>query len=261
MIQLLESIEPTLGGERVEVHPSAASTGRGRHLRVSPSTYIEALDENTPPAETLPPPLIAPASRSASPFAQTMLPLDTGVAAPVSAKGRGTWLALGGAAVVGMIVTVVIVATSKRGAKGAVVAKETEHHGVAIAAKPAVAPAPVDAPAPAAEARSTGTEAPAKEAKLEPESTARPHRPRANPEIGKLIAEAESAQKAGNRLRQISRADAALRLDPRNVRAKLLLADGLIASGDHDRGCKYLRELGSNAAARERARKASCSAD
>ena len=86
-----------------------------------------------------------------------------------------------------------------------------------------------------------------------------PQRPRANPEVAKLLAEAAEAQKAGNRLRQITRADAALRLDPRNARAKLLLADGLIASGDHDRGCKYLRDLGHNAAARARAKQAGCS--
>jgi cytochrome c-type biogenesis protein CcmH/NrfG len=59
----------------------------------------------------------------------------------------------------------------------------------------------------------------------------------------------------------VIKADAALQLDPRNTRARMLLADGLIASGDLDRGCKYLHELGRNPTARARARQAGCPAD
>ena len=79
-----------------------------------------------------------------------------------------------------------------------------------------------------------------------------------NPELVKLLADAEAAQRAGNRLRQMALADSALRLDPRNAKAKLLLADALIATGDHDRGCKYLHDLGRNAAAVARAKQAGC---
>jgi cytochrome c-type biogenesis protein CcmH/NrfG len=73
-----------------------------------------------------------------------------------------------------------------------------------------------------------------------------------------MINDAEAAQRAGNRLRQMALADSALRIDPRNVRARLLLADALIATGDHDRGCKYLHDLGRHAAAVARAKQAGC---
>jgi thioredoxin-like negative regulator of GroEL len=86
----------------------------------------------------------------------------------------------------------------------------------------------------------------------------KPEKPRANPELAKLLADAEAAARAGNRLRQMALADSALRIDPRNVRAKLLLADALIATGDHDRGCKYLQELGRNPTAIARAKQAGC---
>jgi hypothetical protein len=79
-----------------------------------------------------------------------------------------------------------------------------------------------------------------------------------DPELAKMINDAEAAQRAGNRLRQMALADSALRIDPRNVRARLLLADALIATGDHDRGCKYLHDLGRHAAAVARAKQAGC---
>jgi hypothetical protein len=62
-------------------------------------------------------------------------------------------------------------------------------------------------------------------------------------------------------MKQIRKADAARTLDPHNVRAILLLADGLIAYGDLGHGCKYLRELGSNAIARQRIASAGCPAN
>jgi cytochrome c-type biogenesis protein CcmH/NrfG len=82
-----------------------------------------------------------------------------------------------------------------------------------------------------------------------------------NPEVVKMVREAEAAQKTGNRLKQIAMADAALQLEPRNSRAKFLLADGLLATGDRDRGCKYLRDLGKNPTARARANQAGCPTD
>jgi serine/threonine-protein kinase len=72
---------------------------------------------------------------------------------------------------------------------------------------------------------------------------------------------AEEAFRAGNIIRQIAEADLALRDDPRNVRARYLVGDGLIKTGDLDRGCRYLRALKRNPVARDRARAAGCAGD
>jgi len=86
-------------------------------------------------------------------------------------------------------------------------------------------------------------------------------RPKPKAEIGKLLREAEQAKRSRSLVRWVVKADAALQLDPRNVRARYLLAEGLIVSGDLDRGCKYLHELGSNPSARTLARQAGCPSD
>jgi cytochrome c-type biogenesis protein CcmH/NrfG len=75
------------------------------------------------------------------------------------------------------------------------------------------------------------------------------------------LKKAEAALRAGNRLGQLAEADLALEADPRNVRAKYLLADALIQGGDLDRGCKYLRALGRNPLAVARAKSAKCPTD
>ena len=72
---------------------------------------------------------------------------------------------------------------------------------------------------------------------------------------------AEDAFRAGNHLRQIAEADLALHADPRSARAKYLVGDGLLKTGDLDRGCRYLRELKRNPGARERARAGGCPGD
>jgi hypothetical protein len=58
---------------------------------------------------------------------------------------------------------------------------------------------------------------------------------------------------------EIEEAHAVLRIDPRNVKATLLLADGLFNENDIPQGCKYLHSLGSNPLAVARARQAGCS--
>ena len=88
---------------------------------------------------------------------------------------------------------------------------------------------------------------------------ARGLRPEAH--VAKLIAEAEEAKRGRKLVRWVQKADAALQLDPRNVKARFLLAEGLIASGDLDRGCKYLREVGRNPTAKKLASQAGCPAD
>ena len=65
-----------------------------------------------------------------------------------------------------------------------------------------------------------------------------------------------AAHRAGNRLRQLAEADAALRLAPRNKTARYLVGDALLGAGDRT-GCKYLRQAGIPAA-RARADAAGC---
>jgi cytochrome c-type biogenesis protein CcmH/NrfG len=72
------------------------------------------------------------------------------------------------------------------------------------------------------------------------------------------IANALAAQRAGRRMTQVTQAHAAYLLDPHNVKAILLLADGLLAEGDLEHGCKYLHELARNPVAQQRMRSASC---
>jgi serine/threonine protein kinase len=72
---------------------------------------------------------------------------------------------------------------------------------------------------------------------------------------------AESALRENNLLKQLVEADLALRADRRNVRARYLLGDALIKNGDLDRGCAYLRVLGGNRLAQQRAQAAGCPSD
>jgi len=72
---------------------------------------------------------------------------------------------------------------------------------------------------------------------------------------------AEEALQRDNSLRQLAEADLALRADPHSVRARFLLGDALIKSGDLDHGCKYLHAIAQLAAARDRARAAGCAGD
>jgi serine/threonine-protein kinase len=57
------------------------------------------------------------------------------------------------------------------------------------------------------------------------------------------IAAAEAARAAGNHIKQLTEADLAVRKDPRNAEARFLLGDALIAGGDIQNGCEYLRSV------------------
>jgi hypothetical protein len=172
-------------------------------------------------------------------------------ATPAVPKRRGAWLAIGTLAVTGMIAAAVVLAAHQRSgsaprlppvakrAEQAVLDAQALDATLEVAAVPDAA-SPPDAPA-------VQTSAPHPQAQL-----------RTRPDVAKLVAEAEDARRAGNLLGQVQKADEALSVDPRNVRARFLLADGLIASGDLDRGCKYLRDLGKNPTAQARARQAGC---
>jgi hypothetical protein len=239
--------------------PAAISvpTPRGPGVRslASPSTYIEAID----PAATI---LPQGADTGASPLrarAASTGPSTSSLIAHARGSRRGVWLALGGSAILAVLVTTAIVASRTRARESTIASKEIEPSvhsadagGAAVTALDASGSAPdVRGDAGAGHAPSVAADAGTR-------MTPAVIKPRANPEVATHLAAAEQARAAGNRLRQLAEADAALQADPRNVRARLLFADALIASGDLDRGCKYLRDLGKNPTAHERARQAGC---
>jgi eukaryotic-like serine/threonine-protein kinase len=118
-----------------------------------------------------------------------------------------------------------------------------------VAASPVAIGAPVQAKA-AAAVRPTAGPAPTAQAAPTASSAAAEH-----------LRSAEIALRAGNHLKQVAEAHLALIADPRSARARYLLGDALIKSGDLDRGCAYLHELTRNRAARARARAAGCAGD
>ncbi|HEY1548839.1 MAG TPA: serine/threonine-protein kinase [Kofleriaceae bacterium] len=194
---------------------------------------LEALDDTKPTpvafADTAAHKPVIVSTFSPSAFVSPLAPtLDEPIA---RTSRRGTWSAMAAA---GLLVVAAIVVAATR-------------------SKPApVTPPPLPAPPapPAPTLRHNATASPANAGRAAPPEAVRST-------IDKYLAEAEAAKQSGNRMRWVSQADSALRLDPTSVRAKLLLAEGLIAYGDLDHGCKYLRELGRNPAAVAMA-KASC---
>jgi hypothetical protein len=220
----------------------------------------------------------------------------TGVIAHVRGRSRGAWLALGAVLVAGTIAATVVVATRDRTPTTMPVAKTTDPSppdptpaiesatgSSALSGdrsgSDVVAVASGDRPGSDVVAVATPTDAPPGDegsALDSPRPGARPEvrgpRPEAHDvardearakraEINKLLAEAEEAKRTRSLVRWVLRADAALRLDSRNVKARLLLAEGLIASGDLERGCKYLHDLRRNPSARARAAQAGCPTD
>ncbi len=162
---------------------------------------------------------------------------------------RSMWLILGASAVAAMIVIAVVVARKKPTRDALVAAKGSER---AVTMDAEVAPA-IDAHVALATIDAGLADVP-----IDAGVRSIGKRPAVDPAVAAHVAAAEAAKRAGNRLRQLAEADAALQADPRNVRARLLFADALIGSGDLDRGCRHLRDLGKNALALERARHAGC---
>ncbi len=59
--------------------------------------------------------------------------------------------------------------------------------------------------------------------------------------LAKHLAAAEAARRGGNRLRQLAEADAALNRSPKHARARFLMGEALLETGDVANGCRYLR--------------------
>jgi serine/threonine protein kinase len=277
MANMLAAIEHTLGKGRAPLPQLRGPT-------FSPSTYIESIDPNATlvpeagvvsvhrravdsKAETLKPgdgvsmpiehtPSVT-TTKLAQPISGAFVPTTTGMLAHAQGSRRGMWLVIGALLVAGVIATSIVLATRKRPPTASTsVAKHIDRSVDANAGESIAAVVDAAQLAVIADAASADTAAPPDAA---PEVVGK--RPDHRGEVAKLITEAEQAKQARNLVRWVMKADAALQLDPRNVRARFLLADGLIASGDLDRGCKYLHDLGKNPTARARANQAGCPSD
>ena len=240
MIGLLDAVEPTLARPGVPAGSrTAAATALG--LRSAASTYIAAL-----PAEAG-----LRASGSGLRAEDAAPPTTTAALAASRRSRRGLWL-VAGTIVVAVAGVAVLAARPSAGRPAPGVRRQASPPiadagtQLAAASRPGDASsagaAPVDAPAPA----------PA------PKPEVRSPKPETRPQAAVHLAAAEAARRERNYLVELSEADAALQLDPHSVRARLLMADALLGSGDLERGCKYLRDLGRFPAARTRARQAGC---
>jgi len=223
MTKLLQMVAPLVSGVQVTGRAEIAAT------LFSPSKYIEALPQDA--MDTVD-------GRHAL--------STTGVERRT--RRRGLVFALGAIAVVGVVATAVVLATTKSPS-----AAPVDTHTSAPTPDARVA-ARADAASPdaAVVAAIDAMEAPARDAAIAPVH------PTKNLELEEQLRLAEAAKQSGDFLNQIKYADLALKADPRSVRARFLLGDGLIASQDFDHGCKYLRALTRYAPAQARAKDAGC---
>ncbi|HET9989333.1 MAG TPA: serine/threonine-protein kinase [Kofleriaceae bacterium] len=240
MIREIEAVEQRSSG--------AAPASRPPKLvaTFSPSTFTPALPPELAGDSTLTPAVAPTPTAETKPEPQLTAAPSTGEV-PVAAGHRGLWLLIGSLVIAGMIAVAIVVATAGKARRVAAARPDA-----ALADATRIAAAPRDA---AADAAPVVADA-AREL---------PHPPVVkNPKTAELeehLANAMAAQRAGKRMTQVTQAHAAYLLDPHNVKAVLLLADGLLAEGDLEHGCKYLRELGHNPVAQQRMRSASCPSD
>jgi serine/threonine-protein kinase len=253
LIREIEQVERGLGLATAE--PAAAATlipdpptAPGRK-RFSPSSYFEAL----------PPPGLAEVPRSSAPTIDAApVTSETGaVVAPPSR--RGLWLVLGAVAIAGVVIVAIVVAASGKSRRVPITTRTMDAAAApsADAAVVAIATPPVDAGVDGATHVAVAVAHPNTGSGSASTGSAS-SRPARNSELEQHLANAVAAQQAGKRMTQVTQAHAAYLLDPKNVRAVLLLADGLLAEGDLEHGCKYLRELGRNPVAVQRIKSASC---
>jgi serine/threonine-protein kinase len=224
MAKLLADLEPTLRDAPSGPRGSAASTGR---LQPARSAFVETL-----------PPELATAT--------------TGSELAVRRRA-GVWLGLGALCVAALVTAAIVLVTRQRSRPEVTLAASGS--AAPVDAALLAADAPVD-PRPAA-AADAGT-ADVRPTRVEPP---RPPTARSNPEIAKHLTAAEAYGRENKWLQELIEAEAALKLDPRNVRAHLLAADAELGSGDLPHGCKYLHDLGKNPTARARAHQAGCPGD
>jgi hypothetical protein len=232
---LLAKLEDTLDRPAGSIPPTQVKrTFSASSANFSASAYMHALpSEMVDPGTTLLPPDLAPAQTTANlrprsePRAETLPPLETGLY-PVRSSRRALWVAIGALAVIGMITTAIVIATSRRASRTTSIDAP-----LAIATPDAGAPdAPLVDAAVAVDA-----------AEPRPDAGVRVV-VRTNPKAEEHLRKAEEALRTGDMMGQLVQADLALRADRRNARAKFLYGDALIKYGHTEKGCRYLRQLG-----------------
>jgi serine/threonine-protein kinase len=260
MEQLLAEVAPTLTRP-----PGAAPVERAaRSSLFSASSYFSSLPSMDMPSQRSSAPTIDSPSltdQTAASSIAGMVEPDDSVAVIIAAqRRRGRMIMFSALAVAGVltVVAVLVLTSMSRQSKAGstlpkpVVTEARPDAAVAVEiADAAVALGPVDALPPDASA-----------AGLKPDRPGKPDKPDKPPTVAKKpnphLEAAEDAAAKGNRLRQLAEADLALRSDPKSTRAKYLLGDALVATGDLDRGCKYLLALKRDTRAQQRARAAGC---
>lgn len=156
----------------------------------------------------------------------------------VAPSRKGLWIALGSLVALGMVALAIVFATRGKPAKAPVARPVAATADAAVVAQIPVDAAAVDS--------------------MPVDAAAVPTRPHTNPAVEQHLAAADAARQAGKWMKQIEEAHAALSLDPKNVKATLLLSDGLIRENDIPTACKYLHALGKNPLAQAKAKSAGC---
>ncbi len=272
---MLAALEPTLSRPGGSAPLVTSPSGRVKPA-FSASSYVSAFGDPNAVTATGPSPTAsagtsAPARLSASHLLTDRLQPDDTIGAIVASQRRRGWLiAVGALAMVGVIIAIALVASTVLTRRATALGGSTLPSGKLVASTPTLrAPTSGDG-------RLAGDPAPpvAWDAGRDPAPAdarpAVPVRPRAGPagvdkrltpvakKSNPHLAAAVAAGAAGNRLRQLAEADLALRADPRSTRAKYLLGDALVQTGDLDRGCRYLRALKRDRRAAARAKAANC---
>jgi serine/threonine protein kinase len=222
----LAGLEPTLAGAGPRP-PSGASTAALPAMTAGPTTELPARGSSSPSSPAGPPP---ETNRAAQ---------DEDEPGPAPRRGSlATVVAV--AAALGLVILGITLAArggrrDGRRAPPAVTSagRDAPHAG---AAPPDAAPAPDAALATSLDA---GAPRPA---------TIDPLRDQTREQVTRHLEAARAAQRAGNRLRQLAEADAALALAPGNRTARYLIGDALVGTGDLAKGCRFLREARQGAA-------------
>ncbi|MEO6775801.1 MAG: serine/threonine-protein kinase [Kofleriaceae bacterium] len=241
MIREIEAVEHQLAGSAPAVRPPKLVA------TFSPSTFTPALAPEPTGGSAVAPDI------ETKPERRVLTP-STGEV-PVADGHRGLWLVIGSLVIVAMITIAIVIASEGRATRSAETARTdaalADARGLVVAT-----PAPDAAtPHPPADAAPSVVDPPRELPRPPPVKHA------SSAELDQYLANALAAQRRGKRMTQVTQAHAAYLLDPRNVKAILLLADGLLAEGDLEHGCKYLRELAHNPVAQQRMRSASCPSD
>jgi serine/threonine-protein kinase len=246
-IDALEAIVARLLAKQREDRPASAEACAAELDAVAVALAARAPRDSRSAASTMD--LDAPAPKRA-PIPSVFLPAPSD--AVPRARRRGVWIAMGIAAAA-IVAGIAIAAghrapttstptptrtptrtptptpTSTRPAPGSGAGSGAVAGSASAAGS---GPASASAPASASDSASATASASAASGTPKPSAAAAPY-----------IAAAEAARASGNHIKQLTEADLAVRRDPHNAEARFLLGDALIAGGDIQNGCDYLRSV------------------